>query len=121
MSAWKSASKEQGVSLPPPLRFVPAQLAVMNKTAGKVPKQLEGERSAEVWWLGHGRFDLPKAQVRVKLTVPKDAFGSAEFVTLRKLHVELSNRALEEPTEDFGDCGMNWELKDGSEGYHLST
>lgn len=120
MKGFRAAFTEEGVALPPPLRYVPTQLTAINKTAGKVPMELGGERSAEVWWLGHGHFDLPKAQVRLKVTVPKEAFGTAEFVALRKLHVELSSRVLEELTEDFVNCGMNWDLKDTGEGYHLS-
>merc|ERR1719382_283195 len=120
MKAFTAAFTEEGVALPPPLRYVPTHLTVVNKTAGKVPMELGGERSAEVWWLGQGHFDLPKAQVRLKVTVSKEAFGTAEFVALRKLHVELSSRVLEELTEDFVNCGMNWELKDTGEGYHLS-
>lgn len=105
--------------LPPALRYVPSQLVVLNASAGKTPRRLDAD-GADVWWLGHGRFSLPKAQLRLKLTVPQDLFASVTFEALRRLHAELTNTALEEPLEDLGNCGLNLELKETSDGYHFS-
>jgi len=107
------------LSTPPALKYVPSSLSVINATAGEVPQQLS-ESSCEVWWLGRGLFPLPKAQLRVKLAVPKEMFATAEFTALRRMHVELSNMALEEPLEDLGNCGLTLDLKEISEGYHFS-
>merc|ERR1719420_2826311 len=105
---------------PPALKYVPSSLVLLNDTAGEVPKKLDNSAGVELWWLGKGLFTLPKAQLRVKLTVPKALFATAELAAMRKLHVELSNEGLEEPMEDLGACGLSWDLKDASDGYHLS-
>jgi len=47
-------------------------------------------------------------------------FATAEFTALRRMHVELTNMALEEPLEDLGNCGLSLDLKEISEGYHVS-
>jgi len=108
------------LSTPPALKYVPSSLAVINASAGEVPKQLSGDSGCEVWWLGRGLFPLPKAQLRVKLAVSKEMFATPEFTALRRMHVELSNMALEEPLEDLGNCGLSLDLKEISEGYHVS-
>eukprot|EP00929_Paragymnodinium_shiwhaense_P117964 TRINITY_DN8946_c0_g1_i1.p1 TRINITY_DN8946_c0_g1~~TRINITY_DN8946_c0_g1_i1.p1 ORF type:complete len:1078 (+),score=345.56 TRINITY_DN8946_c0_g1_i1:78-3311(+) len=104
--------------MPPPLKYVPANLEVISATAGETPKRLE-ESGVEVWWLGRGLFPMPKVQLRVKLAVPKDLFKAARFVALRQLHVEVVKRVLEEPMEDLAACGLDWDIKEISEGYHL--
>eukprot|EP00927_Polykrikos_kofoidii_P083675 TRINITY_DN8626_c0_g2_i1.p1 TRINITY_DN8626_c0_g2~~TRINITY_DN8626_c0_g2_i1.p1 ORF type:complete len:1023 (+),score=157.64 TRINITY_DN8626_c0_g2_i1:85-3153(+) len=110
----------QSFRLPPPLECVPSKLEVINATAGDVPRLLEPQHGAQVWWLGRGAFLLPKAQLRVKLTVPKQSFASAKFVAMRRLHVELLKRVLEEPMEDVSNCGLNWDISESSDGYHVS-
>eukprot|EP00927_Polykrikos_kofoidii_P083673 TRINITY_DN8626_c0_g1_i1.p1 TRINITY_DN8626_c0_g1~~TRINITY_DN8626_c0_g1_i1.p1 ORF type:complete len:1027 (+),score=185.24 TRINITY_DN8626_c0_g1_i1:79-3159(+) len=113
-------SSVRSFRLPPPLECVPSKLDVINATAGDVPRQLEAQHGAQVWWLGRGAFLLPKAQLRVKLTVPDQLFASANFVAMRRLHVELLKRVLEEPMEDVGNCGLDWDISEISDGYHVS-
>jgi secreted Zn-dependent insulinase-like peptidase len=62
----------EGMSMPPALKYVPTKLAVSNASAGKVPTNLGNIGSVELWWLGKGRFDLPKAQLRIKLGSAKE-------------------------------------------------
>merc|ERR1739848_168615 len=62
-----SAQPVSGMHTPPSLRYVPSNLTVLSASAGTKPKHLRS-RGPEVWWLGHGRFPLPKATLRVKLT-----------------------------------------------------
>jgi insulysin len=119
--SWANSAAEDDMHAPPALKFVPANLALINDTAGEIPVKLEDKSSdVETWWLGRGLFPLPKAQLRVKLTVAKELFATPSLAALRKLHVELSNEGLEEPMEDLGVCGLSWDLKDSSEGYQLS-
>jgi len=122
--AWQAhwGRMEAGVQVhtPPPLRFVPSNLVVANTTAGDTPKALMLGKGVDLWWLGKGAFALPKAQVRAKLTVSSELFNTPVFAAMRMMHVELSKQGLEEPMEDFGDCGLNWDLKDTSDGYHIS-
>lgn len=118
--AWKQVVSNADMHAPPALKYVPANLALINATAGEVPKKLDNTGSVEVWWLGTGLFVLPKAQLRAKLTVPQDLFATPKLAALRRLHAELSNQGLEEPMEDLGACGLEWDLRDSSDGYHLS-
>jgi len=121
VKAWKQSTTAGDETRPPPaLKYVPSNLALLNSSAGAVPVKLDQSGAVEVWWLGSGLFPLPKAQLRVKLTVPKELFATPEFAALRRLHAELSNQGLEEPMEDLGACGLSWDLKDASDGYHLS-
>jgi len=105
---------------PPALKYVPSNLALRSETAGKVPLQLNQSEGVELWWLGKGLFPLPKAQLRVKLTCAKQLFGTPELAAMRLLHSEMTKAGLEEPMEDLGMCGLNWEFSDSAEGYHLS-
>jgi insulysin len=108
-----------GMGMPPALKYVPTNLVVSNASAGKIPKGLGNIGSVELWWLGKGRFDLPKAQLRIKLGSAKEEFGTAKLAALKRLHVEVVNYFLEEPMEDIGNCGMNWKLKDVGDGYQF--
>lgn len=108
-----------GMSMPPALKYVPTNLAVTNASAGKIPKSMGNIGSVELWWLGKGRFDLPKAQLRIKLGSAKEQFGTAKLAALKRLHVEVVNYALEEPMEDIGNCGMDWKLRDVGDGYQF--
>lgn len=118
--AWAQASAGEEMHTPPALKYVPTSLALISDSAGDIPKKLESTQGPEVWWLGKGMFALPKAQLRVKLTIAKELFGSPEHSALRRLHAELSNQGLEEPMEDLGACGLSWDLKDASDGYSIS-
>jgi secreted Zn-dependent insulinase-like peptidase len=102
------------------MKYVPSHLVLINDTAGEVPHKLENSGGAEVWWLGKGAFSQPKAQLRAKLTVPKELFATPELAAMRRLHAELSNQGLEEPMEDLSACGLSWDLTDSSDGYQLS-
>jgi insulysin len=118
--SWSAPVADDTVHTPPALKYVPFSLALLNDTAGEVPKRLDGAAGVELWWLGKGLFTLPKAQLRAKLTVPKELFATAELAAMRKLHAELSNEGLEEPMEDLGVCGLSWSLQDSSDGYQIS-
>jgi len=115
----KDEKDAKGMAMPPPLKYVPTKLAVTNASAGKVPKNLGNIGSVELWWLGKGRFDLPKAQLRIKLGSAKEEFGTAKLAALKRLHVEVVNYVLEEPMEDLGNCGLDWKLKDVGDGYQF--
>lgn len=119
--SWNQPKAGTDMHSPPALKYVPSShMMLINSSAGEIPKKLDQSGDAEVWWLGSGMFPLPKAQLRVKLTVPKELFATAEFAAMRRLHAELSNQGLEEPMEDLGACGLSWDLKDAGDGYRLS-
>lgn len=107
-------------TFPPALRYVPAQLAVLSESAGEAPENFGLRQGVEVWWLGRGRFPLPKTQLRVRLAVSEEMATSAEFTALRRLHVELTRQGLEEPMEDLTNCGLDWNLDEASDGYMFS-
>mmetsp|Transcript_22369 Transcript_22369/g.42969 ORF Transcript_22369/g.42969 Transcript_22369/m.42969 type:complete len:1012 (+) Transcript_22369:77-3112(+) len=122
---WSQQGSEMQV--PPPLRYVPSELSVRKTgmaSEHEVPKSLtlpaQGLSSPEVWWLARSRFPLPKVQLRAKLAVPSELAATPEFAALRKLHVELSNRGLEESMEDLVNCGLNFNLEDAGDGYRFS-
>jgi insulysin len=117
---WEQPKSQGLFQMPPALKYVPSKLDLISASAGEIPKQLKSETGAEVWWLGRGNFPLPKAQFRVKLTAPKALFASSKYVAMRRLHVGLLQRVLEEPMEDMGNCGLDWEIKDISDGYHMA-
>lgn len=117
--AWAQSATGDAMHVPPALKYVPSNLALLTDTAGEVPRKLDNSGGVEVWWLGKGVFSLPKAQLRAKLTVPKELFQTVELAAVRRLHAELSNQGLEEPMEDLGVCGLSWDLKDSSDGYSL--
>jgi len=117
--SWGKAIAGDNLKPPPALKYVPTNLAVLDASAGEIPKHAASKSGEEVWWLGRGLFPLPKAQLRVKLSVPTELFATAEYAVLRKLHVEMANRFLEEPMEDYGNCGLNWQLKEVGSGYAM--
>jgi len=119
--AWGKTVAGDDMHTPPALKYVPsANLALLSDTAGDIPRKLDKSEGVELWWLGKGLFSLPKAQLRAKLTVPKELFATPSFAALRKLHAELVNQGLEEPMEDLGTCGLSWDLTDSGDGYSLS-
>jgi len=121
LRGWKTDAREHDEPrVPSALKFVPSSLAVLNTSAGEHPKQLNPKLGVELWWLGLGLFALPKVQLRVKLSVAGEMSGSSAFSALRQLHVELANQELQEPMEDYGVCGLNWEVTANTEGYSVS-
>jgi len=117
----------EGLHAPPPLRFVPKALAVLDKDASNVPEKLEvnattakintGLHNMELWWKGISHFAIPKAQMRVSLRLPKGTGADATQEALRRLHVELAGQVLEEPSEDMRNCGLDYQIQQSGEGY----
>jgi len=115
---------------PPPLRFVPSALSVHNESAGVHPELVEvrpdgGKQASagaplDLWWQGRGAFPLPRAQLRLKLTLPQKPAGDAADEALRRLHAELARQVLEEATEDLQNCGMGFSVDPVGNGYRLS-
>mmetsp|Transcript_101163 Transcript_101163/g.285207 ORF Transcript_101163/g.285207 Transcript_101163/m.285207 type:complete len:581 (-) Transcript_101163:94-1836(-) len=86
------------------------------------PQQLsDAPAGSEVWVSERSRFALPKVELRILLSMPKHLVGTARFEALRRLHVELSSRALERETEAFAYCGLGWSLHSVPEGYQFSV
>jgi insulysin len=123
---------KEGLASPPPMRYAPTALAVINDTAGATPVALEvfseGWRnntanhkhaSLELWWKGRGGFPLPKAQLRLKLSLPKESSAGASPEAFRRLHAELVGLVLEEATDDLKNCGMEFNILAGADGYHF--
>lgn len=111
---------------PPALMYVPSQLAVRNETAGEFPSmhmvdEKKGKGSVELWWKGQGNFPLPKAQLRVKLSVPKGQGEDASSDVMRQLHVALAKQVLEEATEDVQNCGLRFQMESIGPGYGVSV
>jgi insulysin len=123
---------KEGLGSPPPMRYAPTALAVINATAGATPVSLEVFREArgnatpaseaplELWWKGRGDFALPKAQLRLKLSLPKEREADASQEAFRRLHAELVGLVLEEATDDLKNCGMEFDIRAAGDGYHFS-
>lgn len=129
-SDWlQSAEALPSLRPPPPLRFVPQHMALLNETAGARPEQLavlpeaaRGGAPLELWWQGRGAFSLPKAQLRLKLTPAAAVVADgADEEALRRLHAGVVKQALEEATEDMQNCGMGLSVEAGSQSYHISV
>eukprot|EP00747_Dinoflagellata_sp_TGD_P206709 gnl/TRDRNA2_/TRDRNA2_80385_c0_seq1.p1 gnl/TRDRNA2_/TRDRNA2_80385_c0~~gnl/TRDRNA2_/TRDRNA2_80385_c0_seq1.p1 ORF type:complete len:734 (-),score=167.44 gnl/TRDRNA2_/TRDRNA2_80385_c0_seq1:53-2149(-) len=124
MASWKGDKKSGAhLELPPPLQHVPSKLELITATAGEVPKRLQPLRGspAEIFWLGRGRFPLPKVQVRIKLSPSKDLAATPSQAALRQVHSELAAYSLTEVMYDFRSCGVSWMLEPTDNGYNIAV
>jgi insulysin len=129
MERWAAeVPAKEGLAAPPPMRYAPTALAVINASAGATPVPLQvfsetsGDKGAplELWWKGRGEFALPKAQLRLKLSLPKEREADAQQEAFRRLHAELVGLVLEEATDDLKNCGMEFNVLAAGDGYHFS-
>jgi len=109
-----------GLKPPPSLLYVPKQLALTKEhAADELPERLD-YAGAELWWLGLGRFQVPKAHVQMKLGYPRSAVLSANRHILAAMHSRLVNMALEKPSDALQMCGMSYSISSGEEGMSIS-
>jgi len=125
LSSWASG-KSSGLHTVPALHYVPTALAVGQASAGKYPKELHVRAGSaattplELWWKGQGQFALPKVQLFLRLGMRANR-PSPELTALRLLHAELARQALEEPLEDFKNCGLDHDVKTGTSSYVIQV
>mmetsp|Transcript_25433 Transcript_25433/g.46173 ORF Transcript_25433/g.46173 Transcript_25433/m.46173 type:complete len:1008 (+) Transcript_25433:55-3078(+) len=108
-----------GLKPPPSLLYVPKQLALIDGSAtDEMPERLES--GVELWWLGLGRFKVPKALIQMKLGYPRSAVQSASRHVLAAMHSRLVNMALEKPSDALQMCGLSYSVSSGEEGMSIS-
>eukprot|EP00930_Biecheleria_cincta_P034902 TRINITY_DN24053_c0_g1_i1.p1 TRINITY_DN24053_c0_g1~~TRINITY_DN24053_c0_g1_i1.p1 ORF type:complete len:1037 (+),score=233.28 TRINITY_DN24053_c0_g1_i1:89-3199(+) len=118
-----NSSSGFGLKKPPSLQYVPSKLDLITEHTKKedMPDQVSGLGSATaLWWLGLGRFKLPKTQIQMKLAYPRSIVKSAARKVLAGMHSRLVNLALEEPSDALQMCGMSYGFSSGSDGMSIS-
>jgi len=125
LSQWAAMELREELRPMRPLRYVPTELAVLNASAGEHPQRLEarGQTSGpplELWWKGRGAFALPRAQLRLRLSLPRGQGEDAAHEALRRLHAGLASQVLEEATDDLRSCGLSFEVTQADDGYRLN-
>ncbi|CAJ1393186.1 unnamed protein product [Effrenium voratum] len=114
---WASASSA-ALAAPPAPRFVPQALGLISAERRKVPDKLQSE--PQLWWLGLGRFQLPKAQLQLKLGFDRSVVGTAARSALAAVHARLVKLALEEPSDAFQMCGLGYGVAAANDGLSVS-
>lgn len=112
-----------GLKQPPSLQYVPSKLDLIKEHTKKasVPDLVSGlGEGTALWWLGLGRFALPKTQIQMKLGYPRAAVKTAARKVLAGMHSRLVNLALEEPSDALQMCGMSYGFSSGSDGMSIS-
>eukprot|EP00931_Biecheleriopsis_adriatica_P097944 TRINITY_DN7182_c0_g1_i4.p1 TRINITY_DN7182_c0_g1~~TRINITY_DN7182_c0_g1_i4.p1 ORF type:complete len:1122 (-),score=344.81 TRINITY_DN7182_c0_g1_i4:23-3388(-) len=111
-----------GLQPPPSLKYVPTNLElVKEKTEKETPDQLmKQDDGVELWWLGLGRFELPKVKLQMKLGYPRHATKTAARGVLAAMHSRLVNMALEAKSDALLMCGMSYGIATGKDGMDIS-
>lgn len=118
-----SSASGFGLKQPPSLQYVPSKLDLIKEETKKadVPDLVSGlGEGTALWWLGLGRFALPKTQIQMKLGYPRSAVKTAARKVLAGMHSRLVNMALEEPSDALQMCGMSYGFSSGSDGMSIS-
>ena len=109
-----------GLRQPPALAYVPTRLGLIRESTPRHSPEKLTKDGMELWWLGRGSFDLPKAQVQVKLAYPRSVTRSAARSVLAAMHSRLVQMVLEEPSDAFQMCGLSYNVAAGHDGLSVS-
>ena len=83
-----TSASATGLREPPPLAYVPTNLELIREPGPThLPEKLP-KKNVELWWLGLGPFQLPKAQVQVKIAYPR----RTGRVLVKELNVSCHNK-----------------------------
>lgn len=129
---WALGQAGDDLRVPAPLHYVPTALTLTKESSGEYPQLIEvrdektaaGNKSAdgaalELWWKGRGEFALPKAQLRLRLSLPIGFSKDAKHEAFRRLHADLVEQVLEETTEDLRQCGLDFNVNQLGDGYQF--
>mmetsp|Transcript_45246 Transcript_45246/g.105863 ORF Transcript_45246/g.105863 Transcript_45246/m.105863 type:complete len:598 (-) Transcript_45246:51-1844(-) len=115
-----TSASATGLREPPPLAYVPTNLELIREPGPThLPEKLP-KKNVELWWLGLGPFQLPKAQVQVKIAYPRRIMESPARSILAAMHSRLVQMVLEEPSDAFQMCGLSYSVGTGHDGLSLS-
>lgn len=113
-----------GLVAPPRLQYVPRALGLVSDAAvlgpGSGPERIFRQGGLELWWLGRGRFELPKASIYMQLGFPAEVTTTAHQSVLASLHSRLIGMALEEPSDALQSCGLGYSASVGRDGISVS-
>jgi len=111
---------------------VPTALTLTKESSGEYPQLSEvpeerttagnktlGGPALELWWKGHGDFALPKAQLRLRLSLLIGFGKDVKHEAFRRLHTDLVEQVLEEATEDLKQCGLDFQVNQLGDGYQF--
>lgn len=105
---------------PPPLKYVPTKMALINETAGEEPRKLLNQGRVDLWWHGMGVVKLPKVDINIKLGYSSEIVSRVDGNIIAAMHSRLVQSLLEAPTDEMQMCGMQYSLSAASDGLSLS-
>lgn len=117
---WASAESPE-LWVPPRPQYVPQRLELIEEDKPQIrPKKIQDTSSLQLWWLGLGGFQIPKAQVQIKVKHPRSVLASPARAVLSAMHARLVNLVLEEPSDAFQMCGISYSVASASDGLSVS-
>eukprot|EP00933_Yihiella_yeosuensis_P021123 TRINITY_DN167_c0_g1_i1.p1 TRINITY_DN167_c0_g1~~TRINITY_DN167_c0_g1_i1.p1 ORF type:complete len:1051 (-),score=281.16 TRINITY_DN167_c0_g1_i1:207-3359(-) len=106
---------------PEPLPHVPHNFALISdQTENDQPQRLDDQNGDELWWLGPGKFTLPKAIVELKINYARKNMKTAQAQVLGSIHSSLISMALESSVDPYLNCGLSYMAGAAEDGMAVS-
>ena len=107
------------LTIPKPNDFVARDLELRKSSAVGEPEVLVEQTGFKVWSMSDSSFDVPRANIRVKVSTEK-ASDTAKDAVMLQLYRALLSRSLNEYGYPAKEAGLNYGLSTGREGLMIA-
>lgn len=115
-----ASAKDERLSPPPALEYVPTKTDLIQEGSGSEPKKVLEDGRLQMWWMGMNAVKLPKTSINIKVGYPASLTKRVDGNVLASMHSRLVYHILEEPTDEMLMCGISYSVSAHTDGLSIS-